>query len=210
MARTKTRVNESETYDPYTSRGPAVAPAKSTHPANEISDKDRKVLFFINRKDYLEALAAQKAANARMKQVGKVIKADLGEYGLDQIKTYEKAQTPEGQAKLKARQEAERQAMAFAGVPINTQLDIFTDRAPLDERAYRDGEEAGLRGDSLSNPYNEGSAEGQGYARGWHDGQGALFAGIKKKEEAASGDELIQAGDSDPGFADGDHREAAE
>ena len=156
MAKPKTRVNQSDTYDPYTSRGPS-GPAKSPHPANEISENDRKVLFFINRKDYLEAQAAQKAANARMKQVGKVIKADLGEY----------------------------------------QLDIFTDRAPLDERAYRDGEEAGLRGDSLSNPYNEASAEGQEYARGWHDGQGALFAGIKKKEEAASGDELIQGDDED-------------
>lgn len=177
--------------------------------SGELSETDRKVLFFINRKNYLEAQAAQKAANARMKQVGKVIKADLGEYGLDQIKTYETAQTPEGQAKLKARQEAERQAMAFAGVPINTQLDIFTDRAPLTERAYRDGEEAGLRGDSLANPYNEASAEGQEYARGLHDGQGALFAGIKKKEEAASGDELIQAGGEDPDFADQD-LEAAE
>lgn len=181
------------------------------HNSGDVSDKDRKVLFFINRRDYLAALKKQKDATAEMKRVGKVIKADLGEHGLNQIKTYEKAQTPEGQAKLKAKQEAERQAMAFAGVPINTQLDIFTDRAPLDERAYRDGEEAGLRGDTLANPYNEASAEGQQYARGWHDGQGALFAGIKKKEEAASGDELIQGDDgSDPGFADSDLLEAAE
>lgn len=100
------------------------------------------------------------------------------------------------------KQEAERQAMAFAGSPINTQLDIFTDHAPLTERTYRDGEEAGLRGDSLRNPYNETSAEGQEYARGWHDGQGALFAGIKKNEEAASGDELIQAGDDGDPFTE--------
>ncbi|TPN44434.1 hypothetical protein FJ981_27960 [Mesorhizobium sp. B1-1-4] len=173
----------------------------------DIGEADRKVLFFINRKNYLAALAEQKAAAAKLKQVGKVIKADLGEYGLDQIKAYEKAQTPEGLAKIKAAQEAERQALRFAGVPINTQLDIFTDRMPLDERAYRDGEEAGLRGDTLSNPYNEASAEGQEYARGWHDGQGALFAGIKKKEETAA-DELIKAGDEDPDFLD-DEEEAA-
>ena len=54
--------------------------------------------------------------------------------------------------------------MRFAGIAINTQLDIFEDRAPLDDRAFRDGEEAGLRGDSLANPYNEASAEGQAYA----------------------------------------------
>lgn len=171
------------------------------HNSGDLSEKDRKVLFFINRRDYLAALADKKAADAKVKLVGKQIKADLGEYGLDQIKTYEKAQTPEGQAKLKARQEAERQAMRFAGVPINTQLDLLTDLKPLDERAYSNGEEAGLRGDTLSNPYNEASPEGQEYARGWHDGQGALFAGIKKKEEAASTDELIQGSgehDGDP------------
>lgn len=180
------------------------------HNSVDLTEKDHKVLFFINRRDYLAAIAKQKAAAADLKRIGKQIKADLGEYGLDQIKTYEKAQTPEGQAELKAKQEAERQAMRFAGVPINTQLDIFTDRAPLDERAYRDGEEAGLRGDTLTNPYNEASAEGQEYARGWHDGQGALFAGIKKKEAAASGDELIQAGDDGDPFPEAEHLEAAE
>lgn len=210
MAKTKERTtNLGDTYDPYTSRGPT-ATQKSTHPANEINEADRKVLFFINRKDYLEAQAAQKAANARMKQVGKVIKADLGEYGLDQIKAYERAQTPEGQAKIKAKQEAELQALRFAGMPVNTQLDIFTDRAPLDERAYRDGEEAGLRGDTLSNPYNEASVEGQAYACGWHDGQGALLAGIKKKEMATADERIAGADSDDDPFGDDEVLEAAE
>ena len=36
-----------------------------------------------------------------------------------------------------------------------------------------------------------------GSARGWHDGQGALFAGIRKKEEEAADaeNELIKGGD---------------
>lgn len=172
------------------------------HNSGDMSEKDRKVLFFINRNAWLEAVAAKKVADAKVKNVGKVIKADLGEYGLDQIKAYEKAQTAEGLAELKARRDADLQAMRFAGVPVNTQLDIFTDRAPLDERAYSDGEEAGLRGDTLANPFNEASHEGQEYARGWHDGQGALFAGIKKKEAEASTDELIQGHDSEDPFED--------
>ncbi|TPM37033.1 hypothetical protein [Mesorhizobium sp. B2-3-2] len=177
----------------------------------DLAEKDRKVLFFINRKDWLEAMTAKKAADAKVKQVGKAIKADLGKYGLDQIKAYEQAQTPEGLAELKARRDADLQAMRFAGVPVNTQLDIFLDRAPLTERAYTEGEEAGLRGDTLANPYNEASTEGQEFARGWHDGQGALFAGIKKKQETAA-DELIKAadGDEDPfDFEDEDGEEQA-
>jgi hypothetical protein len=166
--------------------------------SNDLAEKDRKVLFFINRKDYLEALAGQKAATSKMKLVGKAIKADLGKYGQDQIKAYEQAQTPEGLAELKARRDADLQAMRFAGVPVNTQLDIFTDRAPLTERAYADGEEAGMRGDTLNNPFNEASPEGQQFAQGWHDGQGALFAGIKQKQDDATAkDEIIKSGDGD-------------
>jgi ribosome modulation factor len=166
--------------------------------SNDLAEKDRKVIFFMARKDYLEALTAQKAATSKMKLVGKAIKADLGKYGLDQIKAYEQAQTPEGLAELKARRDADLQAMRFAGVPVNTQLDIFTDRAPLTERAYADGEEAGLRGDSLVNPYNEASPEGQAWGNGWHDGQGALLAGIKKKQDDATAkDEIIKSGDGD-------------
>jgi ribosome modulation factor len=186
------------------------ATAEPGHNSGDLAEKDRKVLFFINRKDWLEAMTAKKAADSKVKQVGKAIKADLGKYGLDQIKAYEQAQTAEGLAELKARRDADLQAMRFAGVPVNTQLDIFLDRAPLTERAYTEGEEAGLRGDSLSNPYNEASPEGQEWARGWHDGQGALLAGIKKKEEAAA-DEIIKASDNgDDPFGDDEELEAAE
>lgn len=164
---------------------------KAGHNSGDMSEADRKVLFFINRQAYLKAMEAKKLADAAVKNVGKQIKSDLGPNGLLQIKTYEQARTAEGLEEIKAKQEAERQALMFAGVPINTQLDIFEDRAPLDEKAFRDGEEAGLRGDFLQNPYNEASAEGQAFAKGWHEGQSALFAGIKKKEVEA--EELIKA-----------------
>lgn len=163
-----------------------------------IGNDELRVLFFINRASYVKALKAKKEADAHLKNVGKLIKADLGPYGLDQIKAYEKAQSAEGQAELKAKFEAERQAMSWAGIPINTQLDMFIDRTPLVERAARYGEESGLRGDTLSNPYNEGSEEGQAYASGWHDGQAKLFAGIKKKEDAAALNEVIEGEDDDP------------
>jgi ribosome modulation factor len=164
---------------------------------NQPNAQETEVLFFVNRRSYLAALEAQKLANKAMKDVGKTIKADLGVNGLTMIKAYEKAQSPEGKAEIQARQEAERQAMGFAGIPINTQLDLLEDRMPLVERAFRDGREAGLRGDTLASPYNEGSAEGQEWIRGWHEGQGDLFKGIKAKEEKAA--ELIEG----PGHDDG-------
>lgn len=177
-----------------------------TPPANhnEPSERDRKVLFFMSRNAYAKALATKKAADAALKNVCKTIKADLGEYGVSQIKAYEQAQTPEGQAKLDAELAAKAQALRFAGKPVNYQVDMFEDLAPLAERAFAMGEEAGLRGDTLSNPYNEGSEEGQRYAAGWHEGQGALAAGIKKLEP-----EIIKGGADEEPFPE-EHQEAAE
>lgn len=177
------------------------------HNSGEVSTDTKRVLFFMNRSDYHEALAAKKAADAKLKLVGKQIKADLGDFGLSQIKDYDLAQTPEGQAKLKAEVDAKMQAMAFAGMPVGTQLDLLADRADGIERATRDGEEAGMRGDSLVNPYNEASPEGQAYAEAWHRGQRAIFA-IRQLRIKAEADELIAGHDSDDPFED--QREAAE
>jgi hypothetical protein len=162
----------------------------------EIGDKSEKQhedLFFFWLRKYRTALSVKKAADAAIKNCGKGIKADLGEFGLDEIKDYEVAQTEEGQQRLKARHEATLRALRFAGMPVGTQLDLLADRAPLDDRAYRDGKEAGMRGESLANPYNEASEAGMAYSKGWHDGQEAIFAIEKLKETEASGETLIKA-----------------
>lgn len=175
---------------------PESAPAAGHN--SDVSDDNRRVLFFVDRQAWNKAMIAKKAADAEVKRVGKVIKADLGANGMDMIKAYEAAQTPEGQEAANARRRDLALAQSWAGMPVNTQFDMFEDRTPLLDRAHRDGEEAGLRGDTLSNPYNEASPEGQRYAEGWHSGQGKLFAGIKQKEDAARADELIKgSGDED-------------
>lgn len=166
-----------------------------------------RALFHINRRAYNEALAAKKAADAKLKNVGKTVKADLGENGLQQIKDYDLAQTAEGQAKLKSAVEARAQAMRFAGMAVNTQVDMFEDLAPLAERAYAAGEESGMRGDTLENPYNDGSAEGQEFARGWHAGQEAIFAIKKLREEPPA--EIIKGEAHDPDFPDPDNDDQA-
>lgn len=168
----------------------------------------RRVLFFMNRNAYVKALEVKKAADAALKNVGKQIKADLGDNGLSQIKLYELARTPEGEAKIKLQFEAAREAMRWAGLPVSTQADMFEDLAPLDERAFGEGEEAGLRGDTFVNPYDENSHHGRQFKEGWQSGQAKLGEGFKKKAAAASTDELIEGAeretddDEDP-FEDG-------
>lgn len=163
-------------------------------------DPEREKLFYLHLRRYRKTLAAKKEADAAMRNCGKAVRADLGEFGLDELKDYETAQTPEGQEKLKLKSEGILRALHLAGMPIGTQIDLFSDLAPLDERAARAGREAGMRGDTLSNPYNEGSAEGRAFAEAWHAGQQAIFAIEKLKEAEAGGDELIKGEEEEPGL----------
>lgn len=158
-------------------------------------EENRKVLFFMGRNAYVKALEAKKAADAEFKNVCKTIKSDLGDHGVAQIKLYEQARTPEGEAKIKAKMEAERQAARWAGMAINTQIDMFEDLAPLDERAFNEGEESGLRGDTFANPFEENSSAGKQFDAGWKKGQAKLFEGIKQKQAALSDSELISGDD---------------
>ncbi|WP_378228054.1 hypothetical protein [Aquamicrobium segne] len=167
-----------------------------------MAEKDHRVLFFINRNEYVRLLEVKKAADAALRNHGKQVKVDLGEHGMRQIKLYEQMRTPEGEAKFKERRAADAQAAAWAGLPINTQVDLFTDFAPLDERAFAEGEEAGLRGDTLNNPHDINSEAGRQYEAGWKSGQAKLFEGIKQKTAEANTDEHISAHDADDPFAD--------
>lgn len=173
---------------------------------NSQAEKNREVLFFMDLGAYNKALASKKAADAEMKRVGKVIKADLGDHGLKSIKTFIKAQSEEGSAELRAEAEAIAQAMRYAGTPSGYQFDLLEDRTPLVERAALDGRRSGLLGETLNNPYNEGSAEGQAYATGWHEGQADLFAGITARKEQEAEAELIEGPAHDEGgdLDDGD------
>ncbi|MFU0503620.1 hypothetical protein [Pseudaminobacter sp. NGMCC 1.201702] len=167
-----------------------------------MAEKDQQVLFFINRNEYVRLLEAKKAADAALRNHGKQIKADLGENGMRQIKLYEELRTPEGEAKFKAQRAADAQAAAWAGLPVNTQADMFSDLAPLDERAFNVGEEAGLRGDTLANPYDENSHHGREFKRGWESGQAKLAEGIKQKKAEASTTERIVGDDAGPADED--------
>lgn len=178
-------------------RAAKAAKAELGHNGGDMAEDDRKTLFFINRNEYVRLVAAKKAADAALKNHGKQVKADLGENGMAQIKEYERARTPEGKAKIQAEIEAKREAWRWAGLPVNTQADLFGGLAPQDEEAFAAGEESGLCGETYNNPHDPNTLAGRRYEEGWKSGQAKLFAGIKKKEAEAGTDELIQSGDAD-------------
>lgn len=170
---------------------------------NGLTDKQHDVLFFYHYRERAIALAAKKAADARLKVVDKVIKAELGPEGGAELKAYDQAQTAEGLAKINAEIAAKTRGARLAGAPIGHQFDLLqTDRTPLDERAFAQGRTAALKGESLVNPYNEATLEGGEFASGWREGQDDMLAEMQKRMEAkaeAEKAELIEGAGHDNG-----------
>lgn len=179
--------------------------ADNDAPAAGHNSEQEETLFFISRNAYVKALDAKKAADAAFKNVCKTVKADLGEHGVDQIKLYEQSRTPEGEAKAKAKLEADMKVFRWAKIPIGTQFDLLENDTDLEDRAYHDGLESGLRGETLDNPFGKGTESHDRFETGWRAGQKRLAAGITKTE-------LIKGGGSDPDFPNEDEgaRVAAE
>lgn len=153
------------------SKGGASAQPRQT--LEELTDDQRYSLLEQHRQQHERLLAAKKAADAALRNHGKIVKADLGKNGMDQIKCLIEASTPEGEKAIRARIEQDAQVLRWLGVPIGTQSDMFPsdDRTPLAERAFNEGKRQGLAGESCNNPHhvtteahrrlNEGYAAGQ-------------------------------------------------
>lgn len=104
---------------------------------------------------------------------------------------------------------------SWFALPVNFQPDMFTDRMPIDERAYEEGIAAGLQGKDPVAPYDATSNPGQRFLAGWHEGQrqmrDELEAAMTKRNSAKASAELIQGSErgEDP-FGDDDEFEAAD
>lgn len=157
-----------------------------------LSDDELAALFFQHKRTYEAALEKKKLADAELRNAGKKAKADLGEYGVLQIKTAIELESDEGAKKLKERMEREYQVARWLGLPLGAQADLFgVDRRPADEIAENEGFQAGAAGLSLKVPdrYGPSTPNGQAFAKGWHKGQESIFA-IKEKR----GEPLLREG----------------
>jgi hypothetical protein len=163
--------------------GGAQAPQKPKTTVESLSDDQLYSLTEQHRKTYEVRLAAKKAADKALQDIGKIIKADLGPQGMMQIKTLIEGSTPEGEAAIKARIESDAQVLRWLGVPIGTQADMFpsNDRTPLADRAYAEGKRQGLAGESCNNPHHHATEAHRMHNDGYEEGQATLRAGFKQK-----------------------------
>ncbi|MCC8945973.1 hypothetical protein H8A97_12910 [Bradyrhizobium sp. Arg62] len=158
----------------------------------ELTDDQRYSLLEQHRQQHERLLAAKKAADAALRNHGKIVKADLGKNGMDQIKCLIEASTPEGEAAIRARIEQDAQVLRWLGVPIGTQSDMFpdTDRTPIAERAFNTGKRQGLAGESCNNPHHVTTEAHREHNRGYAVGQEQLASkGFKKLEDEDGNEE---------------------
>lgn len=170
-----------------------------------LSDDRRYSLAEQHRETYELRLATKKAADKALKDLGIIIKADLGAKGMSQIKALIEASTPEGEAAIKSRIQHDAQVLRWLQVPIGTMEDMFpsTDRTPLTERSFKEGKRQGLAGESNSNPHHHTTEAHRFHNDGWAEGQKTLATkGFSKLEPDTAADVKASAalGSSRPTF----------
>lgn len=154
----------------------------------ELTDEQREALTNQHVRKYEAALTAKKLADAEMKNVCKIAKADG--VPLAEIKAYIDARTPEGQARLL--EDAERVARMARWFKFATQASLFGDDdtpAPVGNKSYRLGKEAGMNGEQPKPP---DTVDHETWMQGWNAGQTQMASlGIKQiPEETNTGDEF--------------------
>ncbi|WP_152045481.1 hypothetical protein [Aureimonas psammosilenae] len=162
---------------------------------NSISPDQRHALMLMHRRRFKALDADKKRIASELQKLGKVVKADLGEHGLDQIKTHIAMETPEGREKTEARIAALREVASWA-VGENGQFDMFTEKKPSgDSQAFMDGKIAGMDDEPCRSPYAENTADGEDWIKGWHKGAAVLKELLASRATA----ELIEGAGHDEG-----------
>jgi ribosome modulation factor len=186
--------------------------ADAGHNSGELTPSESRALMF-HHFNLIEAQKLKvKAEQDALKKLRKTAKAD----GLVMADLDYMARCADLEDPTIAPDELRRRAeiASWFALPVNFQPDMFTDRMPLEDRAYEEGIAAGLQGRDPAAPYDATSEAGQRWLQGWHEGQRQmrddLEAAMSKRnaEKREEADELISGRDADDPFAE--NLEAAE
>lgn len=168
---------------------------------SELSSGEQRALMFHHFNLVESQKAVVKAAQDALKKLRKTAKsAGIVMADLDYMARCADLDDPDiVPAEIMRRAEI---ASWFA-LPVHFQPDMFADRKPIEDRAFAEGEAAGLRGKDPEPPYDAGSPAGQAWLKGWHSGQAIMRDDLQSAMEkrnsakAAEADELIKGADND-------------
>jgi hypothetical protein len=191
---------------------PAVQAADNDigHNSGELTEAERKALFFHHLRKRMAHNAELAELNAAKKADGKTAQADgmvLGDldYAIKAIGADDKKTVTD-------RFVAEGEILSWLGLSSGFQSDMFRDRAPAIERIEKEGELAGYAATERLSGYAEGSDEDTRWLAAYDGAQAKMLADLETamlKRNAEAADELIKGSSEEDPFPD-EHREAAE
>lgn len=143
-------------------------PAPSTTAGSNTMDPDKRALFLKDKSDYAAAMVKLGKAQATVRALGKVIKADG--FTMRQIKLAIQLETPEGEAEFKSLIANDLLAAQYAGAPIGSQLSLFVepDRTPAVDMAYDEGVKDSMEGKTCNPGYAPDTEQARRYIEGYH------------------------------------------
>lgn len=169
----------------------AATPAPGHNAPAELTDDEKRALLFQHKRKYETALADKRAADAEFKNVCKKAKAECGWAAVDEIKDAIAFEAPNGQQLFAAEVERKQRIARWLGLPVGAQVEFnFTDRTPVDDRAFDAGKVAGMEGKDCKPPASCHAPEK--WTAGWHDGQAVLMSAFTKVK-AAGGEGEVDA-----------------
>lgn len=84
----------------------------------------------------------------------------------------------------------------YFALPIGAQSEFDFDRERAVDRAWREGERAGYEAvNADTNPYDENSAQGRAWAKGWKEAQAEMAANLQSAMEKKQADRVQKAAD---------------
>lgn len=178
------------------------APAKG-HNSGELTEGQRKALFFHHLRKRMVHNAAIKEAQDAKKDDGKLAQADhivLGEldYAIKAISADDKKTVTD-------RFVAEGEILTWLGLSSGFQTDMFRDRAPAIERIEKEGSLAGYAAKERVSGYEAGSDEDNRWLSAYDAAQEQMAVDLQAAMEARNAaDELIKGApaDGDDPFAE--------
>lgn len=176
MARGRKKKTEAE-------QSPAVAPAAGVG-HNSLTDIQKRALFMhgLGKIERFQAQQAKIVADIRNER--KRMKSDGYAKEAVDYALYLRKADPEA-AMLAMRSQIE--VAGWLNHPVGHQAELFgdgADRRPSVEKAFAEGEAAGMSGDICKAPekYGPESEQAQQWIAGWHQGQQALMSGLAALE----------------------------
>jgi hypothetical protein len=144
---------------------------------SSLTDDERRALTLHHKRQYEAAEAVVERAKAERKAVADLAKSELGKGAVGDIKDMIVYADHD---KARAMLERTTRLAKWMGMPVGFQVDLFADRAPVEEKWAQEGFTAGLAGDTCQPPVTMPPSGAQIWISQWHRGQAILTSAFAK------------------------------